>query len=160
MIFKQFKIEKTLLSKIATMYLYFVEEENSDKLYKILEVFGLSMPLTCCCSYDKDLINLTISDNVNVEVMEKEKKFIRTIHLKETDVVVNSVNTLKKLLRISNDYDAILVFKSMDMSNTETVFVVNDNGHDYINFDKNKYDRNKIKEKINQILNLKNSKST
>lgn len=157
MIFKQFKIEKTLLSKIARMYLYFVEEENSDKLYKVLEVFGLSMPLTCCCSYDKDLINLTISDDdVNVEILEKEKKFIRTNHLKEIDVVINSVNTLKKLLRISNDYDAILVFKSMDMSNTETVFVVNDNGHDYIDFEKNKYSNKATEAKINQILNQKN----
>lgn len=154
MIFKQFKIETTLLNKIAIIYLYFVEEKNSDKLYKALEIFGLSMPLTCCCSYDKDLINLTISnENVNVEVLEKEKKFIRTIHLKETDVVVTSVDTLKKLLKISNDYDALLTFKSMDESNTETVFVVNDNGHDYITFDKNKFDKKDIKTKINQILN-------
>ena len=145
---KKFKISKN------NVELRFNVTKDFDVFIKLLNLFNLNIGDTICtCSYDKELIDLIIIDGeVNVEVVETEKKFLRTIRIKETDVNVNSVDTLKKLLKISNDYDAILIFKSMNASNDETVFVISDNGHDYINFNKNEYDKNEIKTKISQIL--------
>ena len=126
------------------------EEKNFDSLLELLKLFELN---TCICSYDKDLINLTvINGKVNVEVIEKKTKFFRTIYLKEIEVVINSDDTLKNLLRIVMNYDAMLSIKPKDEPNSKTIFVVNDNGHNYINFDNSKYDLKEIKTKISQIL--------
>ena len=128
----------------------FDKEQNFDSLLELLKLFDLN---NCICSYDKDLINLTvINGEVNVEIIEKKKKFFRAIYFKEVEIEINSDDTLKNLLQIVINYDAVLCIKSKDEPNSKTILVVNDNGHDYINFDSNKYVLKEIKTKISQIL--------
>lgn len=149
MFFKPYKVKNNYIE----LRFIITRDEEFDIFVQLLNLLELNIGnLLCICSYDKDIINLVlIDDEINVEVVESEKKFLRTIHLKETAVIVKSIKTLKKLIKISNDYDALLIFKSRD-EDAETFFVVNDNGHDYIKFDNNKYNKKEIKKKIRQIL--------
>lgn len=150
MFFKSYKVQNNYIE----LRFNITKDGEIDIFVQLLKLFELNIGnLLCLCSYDKDIINLALIDGeINVEVVEAKKKFLRTIHLKETNVLIQSIETLKKLLEISNDYDAILVLKSKD-EYTETVFVVNDNGHNYIKFNNNMYDKKEIKKKISQILN-------
>lgn len=134
------------------------KEENFNMFASLLNLFELSIQTTICtCSYGKDLIDVGVNNGeINVEVNANKKKFLRVIHLKDTEVTLNSLNTLKKMLQISRDYDAILTIKSANEADMKAIVVVNDNGNDYINFNENKYNAKEIKAKIIQILNQNN----
>ena len=57
---------------------------------------------------------------------------------------------LKQLLEISNNYDVMLSITPIDKITPN--FIINDNGHDYINFDKNEFNVQVIIEELNKLL--------
>lgn len=129
-------------------------ERCFDKFIKVLEVFEIgSEQIICTCSYDKDLINLSSSDEgIEVNLITEKKPFIRVIKQKELEVAINSDKMLKDLLEISSEYEAMLSINSKHNSNAE--IIINDNGHDYINFDSSKYDARTVKAEIKKIAKL------
>jgi hypothetical protein len=123
---------------------------SNEKYYNsfttLIEKFKICKPLACTCLYDKDIIDLSVSERgVEVKTITEKKPFIRRIILKELDVIVETDTILKELFRISRAYDATLFIKSNSEPNSKTLIIVNDNGHDYINFDKHELDRKTVK---------------
>ena len=149
MFFKSFKVNRNILDSKASVEFFWItsDEKNFDLLIKVLEVFELSMPLSCRCSYDKDrLIVKQGATSIEVTNLEPKKKF-RVITLQEVKITIVSETVLKDLLRLSNEYDAMLIITSRN-EHSKTELIINDNGHDYINFDKSQYDVKEVKKKL------------
>ena len=125
-----------------------------NKVVELLNIMELNFSnLIFNCLYDQDIIDVNlIDDNIIVTVLQKKKKFIRLIKCKEIEIEVNTIETLKKLFEISNYFDATLTFKSTNGINNSTKFIVNDNGHHYIFFDRNKQKYMDIQIKLKNIF--------
>ena len=82
--------------------------------------------------------------------LKKKRPLIYSINNKEFKVSINSDFMLKQLLEISNNYDVMLSITPIDKITPNVI--INDNGHDYINFDKNEFNVQVIIEELNKLL--------
>lgn len=149
MLYKPYKITKTHIE----LMLDFNDEKNFDILVSMLKVFNLqTAQLVCSCAYDDKRIALSVVDGVVKVDIIKNRPFVYAVVKRNLKVFINSDFTLKELLQISNNHDVMLTIMPTDTDNSKTNIIINDNGHDYILFDKNEFDVQEIREKFKQII--------
>jgi hypothetical protein len=120
-----------------------------DRISRMMQVIGMSLPLNCKCSYDREMLSLVKTQNgIEIEPL-KPCKGIRIVGWQEVDIIIDQDSTFKELLKLSNNHDALLIITS---ETCKSELLINDNGHDFIYFDKNEYDIKDVKEKFKQIL--------
>ena len=147
MIVKPYKLNKSFVELLYD----FSDEKNYDILINIFKIFNLQIAqLVCSCVYDDKKIALSIVDDKVKVGIEKKRPLIYSINNKEFKVSINSDFMLKQLLEISNNYDVILSITPIDKITPNVI--INDNGHDYINFDKNEFNVQVIIEELNKLL--------
>lgn len=147
MIVKPYKLNKSFVELLYD----FSDEKNYDILINIFKIFNLQIAqLVCSCVYDDKKIELSIVDDKVKVGIEKKRPLIYSINNKEFKVSINSDFMLKQLLEISNNYDVMLSITPIDKITPNVI--INDNGHDYINFDKNEFNVQVIKEELNKLL--------
>lgn len=147
MIVKPYKLNKSFVELLYD----FSDEKNYDILINIFKIFNLQIAqLVCSCVYDDKKIALSIVDDKVKVGIEKKRPLIYSINNKEFKVSINSDFMLKQLLEISNNYDVMLSITPIDKITPNVI--INDNGHDYINFDKNEFNVQVIIEELNKLL--------
>ena len=157
MIFKPFKINKLMFSPKVCVQLFWnmSDKGHFEALKEMLHIVGLSFPLKCEYSFDKERLIVNKTDaGIEIEIL-KPRKVVRVIKLQRDEIVVETDVIFNQLLRLANEHDALLFISS---ENSGSEVLINDNGRDFIHFDKTQFVVKDVKDKFNQILSRQRTK--